>query len=533
MGEEVGGKTCAQAEELLQRKVDQIEGQKITLNGSKSYVYEQNDFELNYQVRETVQRAYDLGRQKDYNPFKYYRQNLEIVTVVNEDRLIDELIKIAASDNEKVRNASASFHEGQMILKEENSGERILLAENKTNVMSNLKQLRLTSKLIVRTIEPDIKIADIEGVKSKIEAVISRGLILIDGERDFPISQQELSNFIAIKETSFKDTGKLARVFKFGMESREVVVVTNTEYIKKWTEVFAKNIDTLPVNLVLDYTDNKMIVKQASIAGKRVNSTELLKEIEAALQQEIGIIPVPIEAAKASINEDNLGKLGIQTLIAKGYSDFKGSSSSRVHNIQVGASKFNGILIKPDEEFSFNKVLGPVESYTGYLPELVILQNKTVPQYGGGLCQVSSTAFRAALNAGFPILARTNHAYPVQYYSPYGVDATIYLPQPDLVFKNDTGGSVLIQTYVVGTRLFFDLYGTKREGTIKFAGNKEGTYGVSEIVENIKPAIYDWGIRGTGSFTATFWRFIYNKEGELINTASWTSKYDSPLKYPH
>jgi vancomycin resistance protein YoaR len=235
---------------------------------------------------------------------------------------------------------------------------------------------------------------------------------------------------------------------------------------------------------------------------------------------------------RTEVREDNLDQLGINELISTGWSDAAGSPKNRIHNYTVGASKFNGVLIKPDETFSFNKTLGPVDASTGYLPELVIKEDKTVPEYGGGMCQVSSTAFRAALNAGLPIVERLYHAYPVQYYKPFGVDATVYLPKPDLVFKNDTGHYILIQTRINGTKLYFDFYGTKANRTIKFSGNEKAD-GAVDAVEKITPTIYDQDIRGKGSFTAVFYRHIYDPTGKLTDNDKFTSKYDSPDKYPH
>jgi vancomycin resistance protein YoaR len=81
------------------------------------------------------------------------------------------------------------------------------------------------------------------------------------------------------------------------------------------------------------------------------------------------------------------------------------------------------------------------------LPELVIKKEGTVPEFGGGLCQVSSTAFRAAMNGGLPITQRRNHAYAVQYYAPQGTDATIYPGVVDLKFINDTPGDILIWAF--------------------------------------------------------------------------------------
>src|SRR6185369_10179137 len=115
-------------------------------------------------------------------------------------------------------------------------------------------------------------------------------------------------------------------------------------------------------------------------------------------------------------------------------SNFKGSPKNRRHNITVGVEKMKGVIVPQGAEFSFNEHLGPVDGEHGFLPELVIKKNGTVPEFGGGLCQVSSTTFRAAMTAGLPITQRRNHAYAVQYYSPQGTDATIYPGSADLKF---------------------------------------------------------------------------------------------------
>ena len=105
--------------------------------------------------------------------------------------------------------------------------------------------------------------------------------------------------------------------------------------------------------------------------------------------------------------------------------------------------------------------MGEVSAATGYKPELVIKENKTVPEYGGGLCQVATTIFRAALASGLPITERQNHSYRVSYYEPAGTDATVYNPKPDLRFVNDTGHYILLLGEVSGHTLSFSIWGTK------------------------------------------------------------------------
>jgi vancomycin resistance protein YoaR len=203
--------------------------------------------------------------------------------------------------------------------------------------------------------------------------------------------------------------------------------------------------------------------------GQNGQALDLYKTYKLLVAQETSIqLPVMVSRANSSLEETN--NLGIKELVAVGESNFAGSPRNRRVNIKVGADKFQGLIIKPGEEFSFNKFLGDVDAENGYLPELVIKRTGTVPEFGGGLCQVSSTAFRAAMNAGLPITARRNHSYAVKYYAPQGTDATIYPGVQDFKFVNDLPSHLLIRTRIEGDKLFYDFYGTKDERKITFDG---------------------------------------------------------------
>jgi len=108
------------------------------------------------------------------------------------------------------------------------------------------------------------------------------------------------------------------------------------------------------------------------------------------------------------------------------------------------------------------EAIGNVDAEAGYKEELVIKGDRTVPEFGGGLCQIATTVFRATLDAGLPVLVRQNHSYRVPYYEPpIGIDATIYSPNPDFKFSNDTPGAILIQARIEGDNLIFEFWGTK------------------------------------------------------------------------
>jgi vancomycin resistance protein YoaR len=231
------------------------------------------------------------------------------------------------------------------------------------------------------------------------------------------------------------------------------------EKASQYLRELATSIDKDPVDGKFEMKNNKVADFVIGSNGKKIIVDKSVEEIrDAIINQEIKL-QLSVEEIKAK-NVDDMEKMGIKELVATGQSSFAYSPPNRIHNIDVGAQVFNGILIKPGENFSFITYLGEVSEKTGYLPELVIKEDKTIPEYGGGLCQVSTTFFRAAINAGFPIIERSAHAYRVVYYEPAGFDSTIYQPKPDLVFKNDTANYILIQTRISGSDLLVDFYGT-------------------------------------------------------------------------
>ncbi|MFA5800223.1 MAG: VanW family protein [Candidatus Peribacteraceae bacterium] len=183
------------------------------------------------------------------------------------------------------------------------------------------------------------------------------------------------------------------------------------------------------------------------------------------------VLPVIERDPVITVEDRSLKEAGIREVVTVGESVFAKSPENRRHNIGVGVRRFNGHLIPKDSVFSFNDVLGPVNEKTGYRKELVIQGATTLPDYGGGLCQVSTTAFRGPWEYGLPILQRKNHSYAVSYYSPQGTDATIFPPNTDLKFRNDTPGALLIQSFVDSTdHAYFIYYGTADERKTEIVG---------------------------------------------------------------
>jgi vancomycin resistance protein YoaR len=235
----------------------------------------------------------------------------------------------------------------------------------------------------------------------------------------------------------------------------------------------AEQIDVKPVEPLFNFQNGRAVAFQLGSDGKSLDETLLKNEIIAGLkdstlqnQPTLISISLPVKTIHAANATDAANKMGIKEEVSEGSSLFQGSSSDRIYNISLAASRLNGVIIKPGEVFSFDQTVGDISSLTGYKQAYVIENGKTTLGDGGGVCQVSTTMFRAALNAGLPIIERHQHAYRVGYYEEDagpGIDAAIYSPTVDLKFLNDTGHALLIQTELDLSQdsLSFALYGTK------------------------------------------------------------------------
>jgi len=216
------------------------------------------------------------------------------------------------------------------------------------------------------------------------------------------------------------------------------------------------------------------------------------------------------ESADSSVDKDlNMTEFSEKetTLLGTGIVDFAGSPEGRIANIQIGMSHIDSIILHAGEEFSTLKTIGSVTSAKGYELAENIRSGKTVMALGGGLCQVSTALFRAALNAGLKITQRRNHAYAIEYYPPNGTDAAIANPSLDFKFINTTNHSILIQGEIIGTETIVNIFGINNDRIVKIKG--------PDIVEQNK----------NGSMRTVLYQEIYNADDELLESNTFYSYY--------
>ena len=246
---------------------------------------------------------------------------------------------------------------------------------------------------------------------------------------------------------------------------KKLVHGVDRSYIAKFlTEDIAPKIHKTAENGSITLEDGKPKVHGHILRGEELNIPLSTKLIEYALKNKVDTVELAVDTLDPKIDiAPELKSIGITSILSIGESNFTTSSDDRIFNIKNAIKHFDGHIIKPDETFSFVDVLGPVDESTGYKQELVIKQDTTVPDWGGGICQVSSTLYRGAMLAGLPITERSNHTYAVTYYAPFGSDATVYPGSHDLKFVNNTGKAMMLAVFPEDPKLFFILLGTKNE----------------------------------------------------------------------
>ncbi|MGH2524989.1 MAG: VanW family protein, partial [Anaerolineales bacterium] len=260
--------------------------------------------------------------------------------------------------------------------------------------------------------------------------------------------------------------------------------------LRAYLEPLAEPLERKAQNARFIFNDDtrQLEVIQPSAPERHLDIDATIAAINAELSKGNHTVSLVFQIAPPEVTEaKTAADLGITELVSDQSTYFVGSSAERVNNIRVAAARFHGLLVPPNGTFSFVEDLGDVSLDSGFAEALIIFGERTIRGVGGGVCQVSTTVFRAAYFGGFPILERYSHAYRVGYYERGdtwrgpGLDATVFAPLVDFKFQNDTPYWLLMEVYVNPSagRITWKFYSTSdgRQVTVS-----------SPEVQNVTPA---------------------------------------------
>ena len=375
-------------------------------------------------------------------------KDFELVIIYDEGNL-RQIITDIASQIDKPFIPSEIILNGGMNVKDGQLGKQIDQNKLKEIILEKLKRydINQASNIPVESVGDLPKDEEKKISMERAKKLIGKKVTFKDNETEVSVDDKTLVSWV-----DFNNSSQVNKI---------------NEYVDSLQESLKKD----PQDAVFKFENGKVLEFRPAKVGYLLDGEKLKNSIgrdfpswEISTEKNI-IVELPLIKSEPKIGNNEVNDLGIKELLGRGTSSFKHSTATRNYNVEKGASIVNRVLVAPGETFSFIKNLGEVTLDSGYKKAYIIRQGKTELDVGGGICQVSTTLFRAMLDAGLNITTRQAHAYRVSYYeedTKPGFDATVFIPNPDLKFINDTGNYVLIQSYYDGTnkKLAYEIYGT-------------------------------------------------------------------------
>ncbi len=522
-GISIGGLPRDAAEAKLRQLFASKYGQVALDADGQLYAASAQDLGLDIDASATV--AVALEGTQARNPFTQawtyltgllQSQDVPLVVVLDEERLRAYLKAVAQQFDKEASPAQVRWTGAQWELVPSTPGKHLDVDGAAASIAEAVRQLRdgpIT--LPVVTQEPTFNTATARELMDKASAATGAPLLLKARGKQWTVQSNELAAHIAIVAEATPSLG------------------LDPHWLSTLLAAIAKEVDIPAREASIAWQGDHIVVKDPGQIGWALDTSASIDRITAALNSGVHEVELSVKEVRPKVSADNVAALGIRELIAVGRSYFKGSTLERAHNIKVAAGYLNGVLIAPGETFSFNQAVGDISTARGYMEGYTIVADRTVKGVGGGVCQVSTTVFRAAFWAGLPVVERNPHIYRVGWYEeggdPVGFDAAIYQPGADLKFTNDTGHYILVQTSVDNGVLSVYFYGTKPPRTVKMDGpyisnRRPPPEDVYEVDPNLPPETkrqVEWAKEG---MDVTIYRLIY-QDGQLVRKDSFFSRF--------
>lgn len=466
----VGGQLAGQIEALVRQYAETIEnngivfrygGRDVVVNPTVSAT---DDPDLTYELfsidpKATAANAFVVGHRRSWTTdindlltVLLVGRDVPVVHRFDTDAVYQVLKENFGSVDQPAVNASLSHHDGSFTVTGENSGQVL----DYQSALASLKERLLTLSTEPITLGlvmqyPTVVYAEAQTMIGPALQVLTLAPLTVraDDETTWEINKDTLGSWLTV----VKKAGRP----RLGLREGPVA-----SFLADKKATYDVSVKEGKFNLA----NGRVTEFQPSQTGREIIISESIEAIRATIvDRGERAATLTVKTEEPGTATDEVNQLGIKELIGVGKSNFAGSPTNRRKNIALGAAMLHGQLIEPGEEFSLVAALNRFNPADGWLPELVIKGNRTIPEIGGGACQFGTTMFRAALNTGLPITKRQNHSYTVRYYFPIGTDATIYDPAPDFRYSNDTGYHILIQTRIEDDDLIFEMWGT-RDGRV-------------------------------------------------------------------
>ncbi len=479
-GVPVGRMTNDEAARAIQTHYATFLSQPLKLH-YYDYIWQPTLQEIGIQVHTdaVVQQAFEIGRRNgllgnlgEIAAVWVHGRDIPIKLTVDQPTM-QQYMHMVAHDIEYPAIDSQLFIQGAMSdTMPSRQGRQVLVSATIQDMTAALQRLE-TQPVAVRTrpLLPLLDDAATQQAQEAIDNLLQGSIVLQAKEQEWEWTVEDLASMMHVQRVESKNGGD------------EIVVALDEEEIQHRIQAIADATSSGLIYPRLDWNGGDLKIIREGTPGWRVDEKHATAMVLEAATSKERVIDLPFYKVKPAITEENLDRLHIQDLLAIGRSDFTGSEDYRITNIIAGMNLLHGILVAPGEEFSFNRSIGSIGEESGFVEGYAIINKRTQLEWGGGICQDSTTMFRAAFWAGLPITERWGHSFYINWYDRYGygqygdgsgMDATIFIAPggPDLKFLNDTGHWLLIQTGVDvwSATAEVRIYGTDIGRTVELEG---------------------------------------------------------------
>jgi len=454
---------------------------KIMLTyGSDSWLATPAELGFYPDFKASSESAYAMGRGGSIfiRPFypliaRFSGINVPMRIIYDQGKTQEYLLKIANEINRPVIEASLTINGTDVETIPGQTGRFLDITATTSLINIQLSTLHDgVIPLVVRETTP--RIVDLSSQAEEIRKILSEPLrIRVPGAGEsgpgpWAISAADMAKMITIDH-------------KDGNPEGELLIGLDQLQLRAYLDSVAPYINQEPTNARFIFNDDTRqldLLTSASV-GRKLNMEDSLAKINDRVLRGEHDVELTVVTHEPEVPDSATAEsLGITELVHAYTSYYYGSNGSRVQNIKTAAKEFHGLLIPPGGIVSMAEIMDDITLDNGYSEALIIYGNQTIKGVGGGVCQVSTTLFRAAFFAGFPILERHAHAYRVGYYEQTpsggrdanlaGLDATVFIPVVDMKFKNDTPYWLLMETYPTETSLTWKFYSTKDGRTVRW-----------------------------------------------------------------
>ncbi len=469
----VGEMTPEQAESTLRSRYAAFLRQPVVITyGDRQWTPTLDELGMTFDFRGAVDAAYNAGRghgviddAREIAAIWQHGLDVPLHVSYDETRAQAYLTQLAREIERAPADAQVRLDGAQIAIVGAVIGRQVLVDATLAQVSQQLQAfVPATIPLQTREIPPRLDDATVAAARAQIETILQGPLTLRVGRHEYEWTVRDLADMIIINRVP-------------SAEGDRIVVSLDQDMIARRIRQIADETEKPGTRPRVAWNNGDLKITKPGKPGLRLDEARARDMVIAAAMGRDRTLDLPMVPTDPPVTEANLHQLGIRELVSIGKSDFTGSAAYRIHNIGVGMQLLNGLLIAPGEEFSFNKNIGQINAANGFVQGAAIIQNRTQQEFGGGICQDSTTLFRAAFWAGLPITERWGHSFYISWYDKYalgprgngpGLDATIFTGGPDLKFVNDTGAWLLIQAWSdpkTGVAQI-ELYGTKPNRTV-------------------------------------------------------------------